>query len=67
MGASGRVAIRDAAFLAVGGVGGAVLGSVSALAVDDTLLRRLFGVFLLFVAAQMVLNRKRRQRAEPGT
>jgi len=61
---NGRVSLRDAALLAAGGIGGAVVGSISALSVDDTLLRRLFGVFLLVVAAQMVLGRGRR-RSEP--
>lgn len=57
---SGRLSIRDAALLAAGGIAGALIGSLSALSVDDTLLRRLFGVFLLFVAAQMALTRRRR-------
>ena len=57
---NGRVSLRDAALLAVGGIGGAVVGSVSALSVDDMVLRRLFGVFLLVVAAQLVLQRGRR-------
>jgi len=61
---NGRVSLRDAALLAVGGIGGAVVGSISALSVDDTLLRRLFGVFLLVVAAQVVLGGGRR-RSEP--
>ena len=56
-----RVSLRDAALLAVGGIGGAVIGSISALSVDDTVLRRIFGAFLLIVAAQMVLGRGRRK------
>jgi uncharacterized membrane protein YfcA len=62
---NGRVSLRDAALLAAGGIGGAVIGSISALSVDDFVLRRLFGVFLLVVAAQMVLRRSR-QRNETG-
>jgi uncharacterized protein len=63
-----RVSLKDAALLAVGGIGGAVVGSISALSVDDTSLRRLFGGFLLVVAAQMVLGRGRRpQPTEDGT
>ena len=58
---NGRVSLRDAALLAAGGIGGAVVGSISALSVDDSLLRRLFGVFLLVVAAQVVLRRGRRR------
>ena len=58
---NGRVSVRDAALLAAGGIGGALVGSISALSVDDTVLRRLFGAFLLVVAAQMVLGRGRRR------
>ena len=56
---NGRVSLRDAALLAVGGTVGALIGSVSALSVGDSILRRLFGVFLLVVAAQLVLGRGR--------
>ena len=59
---NGRVSLRDAALLAAGGIGGAVVGSVSALSVDDSVLRRLFGAFLLVVAIQMVIGRGRLQR-----
>lgn len=58
---NGRVSIRDAAFLAAGGVAGALLGSTSALSVDDALLRRLFGIFLVVVAVQLVWSRNRRR------
>ncbi len=64
---NGRVSLRDAALLAAGGIGGAVVGSISALSVDDTVLRRLFGVFLLVVAAQLVLGRGRRRSESPST
>jgi uncharacterized membrane protein YfcA len=60
---NGRVSLRDAALLAAGGIGGAVVGSMSALSVDDIVLRRLFGMFLLLVAAQMLLRRRRRPEA----
>ena len=60
-----RVSLRDAALLAVGGTVGALIGSLSALSVDDTILRRLFGVFLLVVAAQLVLGRGRQGRQSP--
>ena len=62
---NGRVSLRDAALLAAGGIGGAVVGSISALSVDDTLLRRLFGAFLLVVAAQLVLGRRRPRGETP--
>lgn len=61
---NGRVSLRDAALLAAGGIGGAVVGSVSALSADDTVLRRLFGAFLLVVAVRMMLGRGRRQRED---
>ena len=60
---NGRVSLRDAALLAGGGVLGATLGSVLALSVDDTILRRLFAIFLLAVAARMILTRDRGRRA----
>lgn len=53
----GRLVLRDAALLAAGGVVGAVLGSAFALSLDDVLLRRLFGLFLLAIAARMLLPR----------
>jgi uncharacterized protein len=62
---NGRVSLRDAALLAAGGIGGAVVGSISALSVDDTVLRRLFGAFLLIVAVQMVVSRRRREPLSP--
>ena len=60
---NGRVALRDAAFLAAGGVVGAILGSSLALSVDDSLLRKLFALFLFAVAARMLLTRGRRTQA----
>lgn len=62
---NGRVSLRDAALLAMGGIGGAVVGSITALSVDDTVLRRLFGAFLLIVAAQLVIQRGRRRAETP--
>lgn len=59
----GRLALRDAASLAVGGVLGAVLGSVTALSLDEQLLRRLFAVLILVVAARLLTTR--RSAAEP--
>ena len=54
----GRLALRDAAALAVGGVLGAVLGSVTALSLDEELLQRLFAVLILLVAARLLLTRR---------
>lgn len=52
---NGRLVIRDAALLAAGGVIGALIGSVFALSLDDTLLRRLFAAFLVITALRMLL------------
>jgi len=60
----GRLAIRDAAALAVGGVLGAVLGSVTALSLDDQLLRKLFAILILAVAVRLLMTR--RSAVEPG-
>ena len=54
----GRLALRDAAALAVGGVLGAILGSVTALSLDDQLLRRLFALFILAVAGRLLMTRR---------
>jgi uncharacterized membrane protein YfcA len=50
----GRLSLRDAAFLALGGILGAVVGSVFALSLEDSLLRRLFAAFLLVSAIRML-------------
>ena len=54
----GRLALRDAAALAVGGVLGAVFGSVTALSLDDQLLRKLFALFVLAVAGRLLMTRR---------
>lgn len=53
----GRLALRDAAALAAGGVLGALLGSVVALSLDEELLQRLFAILILAVAFRMLLTR----------
>jgi uncharacterized membrane protein YfcA len=52
---NGRLVLRDAAFLAAGGVIGAVIGSVLALSIEDQLLRRLFAGFLLISGVRILL------------
>jgi uncharacterized membrane protein YfcA len=52
---NGRLAPRDAVFLACGGVVGAVAGSILALSIDDGSLRRLFAVFLLVTGVRILL------------
>jgi len=59
-----RVSLRDAAFLAAGGVAGAALGSLLALSVDEAVLRKLFAVFLVVVGLQIMLGRGRRAQRE---
>lgn len=50
---------RWAGLLAVGGVGGAAIGSLIAVSLieDEEVLRAIFGVFLLVIAAWIVLRR----------
>lgn len=55
---AGRLVLRDAAALAVGGVLGALLGSFTALSLDEELLRRLFAILLLAIAARMLIVRR---------
>ena len=60
----GRLDLRDAAALAVGGVLGALLGSVTALSLDDEILQRLFAILIIVMAVRML--RTPRQRPEPA-
>lgn len=60
---NGRLTLRDAVFLAVGGVIGAALGSVFALSVDDMVLRRLFAGLLLVSGLRILLGRRNRRRS----
>ncbi|HET7686448.1 MAG TPA: TSUP family transporter [Candidatus Limnocylindria bacterium] len=62
---SGRLVLRDAFLLAVGGIAGAVGGSLFALSLDDGLLRRLFGLFLLAIALRILVAKGARRG--PGT
>ena len=56
---NGRISLRDALFLAIGGAVAASIGSVLALNVEDAILRKLFAIFLLAVAARIILTRNR--------
>lgn len=62
----GRLALRDAAALGIGGVGGAILGSVAALSLDETILQRMFAILLLFMAGRMLLHRPTPEPIDPG-
>ena len=59
-----RWTLRDAAALAVGGIAGALIGSLTALSLDDVLLRRLFAVFLIASAARLLLQPRREPPSE---
>lgn len=59
---NGRLTLRDAVFLAAGGVIGAALGSIFALSVADTVLRRLFAGLLLVSGLRILLVRHRNRR-----
>ncbi|MHB8572387.1 MAG: TSUP family transporter [Candidatus Dormibacteria bacterium] len=50
----GRVNLRAAAVIGLGGLLGAYLGSSAALHVDGDILRRAFGVFMVLVAVRMI-------------
>jgi uncharacterized membrane protein YfcA len=60
----GRLALREAAALAAGGVVGALLGSATALSLDEELLQRLFAALILVVALRMLLTRQRGSEAD---
>jgi uncharacterized membrane protein YfcA len=62
---NGRLRVRDAAFIAAGGVFGAALGSVLALSTDDTLLRQLFAGLLLVTGLRILVTGIRRRRGAP--
>ena len=51
---SGRVDWRQAAAIGFGGIAGGVGGATVALAIDPTLLCRMFAVFLVLVALRML-------------
>jgi uncharacterized protein len=64
----GRLALRDAGAVAAGGVLGALLGSMTALSLDEEILQRLFAILILAVAARMLLTRRRApEQADPET
>lgn len=64
---NGRWTFRDAAALAAGGIVGALVGSITALSLDDDVLRRLFAVFLIASALRLLFQRPRPPaRAEPA-
>jgi uncharacterized protein len=53
----GRFKVRDALWLAAGGIIGAALGSVFALSIEDDVLRKLFAGLLFIFGLRMLLPR----------
>jgi uncharacterized protein len=60
----GRLALRDAAFVAAGGILGAAVGSLSALSIEDELLQRLFAIVLIVTALRMAIPRRTGRTAD---
>lgn len=58
---AGRIEWRLAVMVGIGGVVGGVAGAASALSLDDAVLRRLFAVFLVFMAWRMLRKTRRRE------
>ena len=54
---SGNVDLRAACFIALGIFLGGYFGAGLSLSIPELMLKRAFGVFLLFVAAQLILGR----------
>lgn len=52
----GFVSYRHAALLALGGIGGALVGAWLALRLDAQVLQRFFGVFVLVMGARLILT-----------
>ena len=63
--ATGNLRVRAAVILGVASVFGAEVGVRIAKAVDESLLRRAFGVLLLLVAVQLALRGARERRRYP--
>lgn len=61
----GRLVLRDAGALATGGVVGALIGSLTALSLDEGLLQRLFAILLIGVALRMLFGSRPAAPAEP--
>lgn len=54
---AGNVDLKAAAFIAVGILLGGYLGAMISLSLPELVLKRVFGVFLLIVAGQLILSR----------
>ncbi len=62
---AGRVDWRTALRLGIGGIAGGLVGAQVALGLDETVLRRLFAVFLALMAARMLWAKARRAPDPP--
>jgi uncharacterized protein len=54
---AGNVDLKLGLIIALGFLGGAYIGSKVALSLDETLLRRIFATFLVFLAIQLFLKK----------
>ncbi|MGH2747684.1 MAG: sulfite exporter TauE/SafE family protein [Actinomycetota bacterium] len=63
----GFVSFKDAAVLAIGGIGGAYLGAWLAHRLDPDALQRLFGAFVLLMGIRLVLGGYRETKGGPQT
>lgn len=61
---AGRIDWRLVAVLAVTGFVGGLVGSQSALAIDETILQRMFAVLLVLIAVRMIVTGRRRGAAQ---
>lgn len=65
---AGLLNLRAASWVALGGLGGALVGSLAATtAIDENLLRRGFGVIVLLTAARIISSSVRAMRATAPT
>ncbi len=63
---AGRIDWPTASFLGLGAIGGGVLGAEVALALDPTLLRRLFAAWLVLAGLRMLKRTRRPPQAPPS-
>lgn len=64
---AGRVEWRLAGWLGLGGAVGGFLGATTALALEGSVLRRMFAVFLVFIAYRMLAETRRREALSAST